>query len=180
MKIVTWPRQIVIRRLKDNQIDFSKENLISVNTFTEFGYEGWQSELDEMKELIPEEFQKNVLFLEFDDVVLGKGQLNLLSKEALATAASSFKFFDEEMAKQVIEFLIKTFEEHKDLIVHCTAGVSRSAAISIFANRFVNKILSNDDNGDFRHNELYGFYRAPNPNSLVKETLEEVAAKQFR
>lgn len=178
MKIQTWPRQLVIKRLKGRKIDFSKENLISVNTFTDFGYGGWQSELEEMRELIPEKFQKNVLFLEFDDVVLVDHEPNLLSKEA--TAASGFEFFDEKMAKRVIEFLIKTFKEHKDLIVHCTAGVSRSAAISIFANKFVNKFLSNGENDDFNYNETYGFYRAPNPNSLVKETLEKVADEQFR
>lgn len=178
MKIQTWPRQLVIKRLKAHQIDFSKENLISVNTFTDFGYGGWQSELDQMKKLIPKKFQKNVLFLEFDDVVLVDREPNLFSKEA--TDASGFEFFDEKMAKRVIEFLIKTFEEHKDLIVHCTAGISRSAAISIFANRFVNKFLSNRGEDDFNYNETYGFYRAPNPNSLVKETLEKVADKQFR
>lgn len=176
MKIQTWPRQLVIKRLKAHQIDFSKENLISVNTFTDFGYGGWQSELDQMKKLIPKKFQKNVLFLEFDDVVLVEDKPNLFSKEA--TVASGFEFFDEKMAKWVIEFLIKTFKEHKDLIVHCTAGISRSAAISIFANKFVNRFLSNND--DFNYNETYGFYRAPNPNSLVKETLEKVADKQFR
>lgn len=41
------------------------------------------------------------------------------------------KFFDEENAKDILEFMNKYVNEDVDLVVHCDAGISRSSAVAL-------------------------------------------------
>lgn len=50
-------------------------------------------------------------------------------------ATSSWKLFDESHANQVIHFVrrLHAHDQSFDLVIHCKAGISRSAAIALFA-----------------------------------------------
>lgn len=49
--------------------------------------------------------------------------------------ASSWMLFDESHARQVIDFVRRIHDDPKlfDLVIHCKAGISRSAALALFA-----------------------------------------------
>lgn len=169
-------RRTVLRMLERKELDFSKFNLISVNT----NCSGWTQELEEMKKAVGEENFKHVLFLVFDDVVYERDKEFARRYHEQHPERKPIKFFSKDEARQVIRFIIKTFEQEKDLIVHCSAGISRSTAISIFANTFANRFLSNPENmDDFNLNEVAMFEKMPMPNADVSAILNEVADKEF-
>lgn len=49
--------------------------------------------------------------------------------------ASSWKLFDESHARQVVDFVRRINDDPQlfDLVIHCKAGISRSAAVALFA-----------------------------------------------
>lgn len=49
--------------------------------------------------------------------------------------ASSWMLFDESHARQVIDFVRRIHDDPKlfDMVIHCKAGISRSAAVALFA-----------------------------------------------
>jgi len=65
----------------------------------------------------------DVLRLEFDDV--DPSHMN-------PQQAAMFRLFNEEDAAKIIEFLQKYSDVVEDAVVHCEAGISRSAAVSKF------------------------------------------------
>ena len=74
------------------------------------------------------------LFLNFDD-------LEHIPKNY---SARSFKLFDDNMAIQILEFINKNFSPY--IIVHCQAGVCRSAAVAAA----LSKIMLNRDDEIFK------------------------------
>lgn len=84
---------------------FATHNIISINT--------------EGVEDIPfnEDFsgQRNVLILFFDDAI----QADLMNQD---------KMFSARHARAVLEFM-KKVDRNRPLIIHCTAGISRSGAV---------------------------------------------------
>lgn len=67
--------------------------------------------------------EENVLRLVFHDVDPGN------------ETTSSWTLFDESYANQVVQFVrrLHAHEQTFDLVIHCKAGISRSAAIALFA-----------------------------------------------
>ena len=61
----------------------------------------------------------------------------------------------------------------KELLVHCTAGISRSSAVSINLNNFINKILVKNLE-DWEENIKHGFEFAPIPNPHVSSVMNRV------
>lgn len=96
---------------------------------------------------------KDVLRLEFDDIV---------------DYEENAKLFSEAQARQIIEFVMRcNAEETEGLLVHCNAGVCRSAAVAKWVsekyglgfplkydkhNRHVYRVLKEE-------NQLIGFYK---------------------
>jgi len=95
----------------------------------------------------------DILRLEFDDIV---------------EQEEPYKRFSEGQARQIIEFVMRcNSEETEGLIVHCNAGVSRSAAVAKWVsekyglgfprdyekyNKYVYRLLKQE-------NQLIGFYK---------------------
>lgn len=154
MIVNVYSRNSIINKIKNKWLDVNKDNIISINTNV-FKDRRNESELSEMKRLL-NDFE-NVLFLEFDDATRVEHQ------RVENRFPGTIKFFSEEDAKQIIDFVNKTYEIGHNLIVHCTAGVSRSAAVGIFANEFINRFKTNNED-DFNYNKFNGFERAPTPN----------------
>lgn len=153
----------MIKMIKSGDIDWDRNNLISINT----QFRG-SKELESMKAIIGDK-SDNCLFLLFDDADYNRCKNNEKAK-------SMIKFFTEDDARKIIKFLEKTFENKKDLLVHCTVGISRSSAVSVFSNSYVNKTLSQNED-DFEFNEKYGFERIPSPNLWVLEVLRKISNK---
>lgn len=172
MVIHNHSRYWILRALENGNIDFSRFNLISINT----AHSKWQNEISEMREAVGEKNFDNVLFLKFDDVVYE--DTKELNKSFIDSGKQQLTYFSENDAEKVIEFIKITYDLGKDLMVHCTAGISRSSAISIFANEFVNKYLT-DNYDDFHWNETNGFENPPMPNSDVAYILRRVFREKF-
>lgn len=69
----------------------------------------------------------NVMVLYFDDVE-SEG-------ETSPTNSGMCTPFSEDMAKSLVEFIIRNIESKKEnCIIHCEAGISRSGAVGLFAN----------------------------------------------
>lgn len=70
-----------------------------------------------------------------------------------------YETFTEEQAQQILDFAAKYWDEAKVMLVHCEAGVSRSAAVAAA----LSKIYFGDDEK---------FFQSPYiPNSLVYRTI---------
>lgn len=82
----------------------------------------------------------NVLTLYFHDCEDDDVYKHYLTGYNNETHKSIYKpiiFFNSEMAKQVLDILERAKKSNaKSLLVHCTAGISRSGAISVFARDF--------------------------------------------
>ena len=85
----------------------------------------------QLVDLLDHHFQKdhnNVMNLEFDDCE-HDGQASPTN------ASNETKAFSEEQASKLFEF-IKQNRDRKTCIVHCMAGISRSAAVAEFVNGY--------------------------------------------
>lgn len=168
MKIDVFSRDHIKRLIKNNKVDFNKVNVISINSLC-IRPRTWDSELDEMQFLMGRD-NPNVLFLEFDDVTI---------EEAERINSNSGKFRVEpmtvEQANQIIDFILKTFNQDKDLFVHCTAGISRSGAVGLFANQFINRYIKPNEE-EFKFNLTHGFLVPPIPNTTVIQLLNANAS----
>ena len=81
--------------------------------------------------------------------------------------------FNERMARDILNFAINASRDGKELLVHCTAGISRSSAVSINLNNFINKILVKNLE-DWEENIKHGFEFAPIPNPHVSSVMNRV------
>jgi predicted protein tyrosine phosphatase len=69
----------------------------------------------------------NVLILWFDDV-----ETDL---QVSPTNNQKCRAFTEEQGKKIIEFIEKN-KDRKQIVVHCSAGISRSGAVGLFINDY--------------------------------------------
>ena len=95
---------------------------------------------------------RNVLNIDFDDIAAPDEWKNL-------SKCPGYVLFDEEMARKIAGFV----EENRDAsiwIVHCSAGVSRSGAVS----RWLKDWL--DIKYGIEANNVDGRYASPNPHVL--------------
>lgn len=96
---------------------------------------------------------KNVLNLDFDDIVSPE-------KWEKISKCSQFVLFNENMAHQIANF-VETNKKANIWIVHCSAGVSRSGAVSKWLKEWLEHKYS------IAANNVDGCYASPNPYVLM-------------
>ena len=105
---------------------------------------------------IPEKYAAQTLVLRFDD-------------DAANGEASEF-LFDANKARQIRDFANLAIAQKRDMIVHCTAGVSRSGAIGTVLNDYANRFIA-DNPGDFEAFKNSAFYSRLVPNMSIAMAL---------
>ena len=85
---------------------------------------------------------RNLLILYFDDV-----------EEGFPNAMTP------EQAREIVEFV--SMKDKRPIIVHCTAGISRSGAVGEVLNWYFNRHLE-ENRQDFRVNEMINYDIVPN------------------
>jgi predicted protein tyrosine phosphatase len=81
----------------------------------------------------------------------------------LECQVENYKIFDDELAKELIEFILKN-KDRSNCIVHCTAGVARSGAVG----KFINNMLGCENKRQFKKSNPH-----ISPNQLVLKLLKE-------
>lgn len=94
----------------------------------------------------------NILKLEFDDI----------TERELQQYPERYKLFSENDARRIKDFTDSRLDPEKKLIVHCDAGISRSGAVGLCLNDYLNNYIESH----YRH--LAAFLRdnpyiVPNP-----------------
>ena len=146
MKIWNCSKKFVKKRIND----MHKNDALRIISINDFGFDPFNFGDDPKKSLI----------LYFDDTIPIDGINDSL-------------IFNERMARDILNFAINASRDGKELLVHCTAGISRSAAVSINLNDFINKILAINLE-DWEENIKHGFEFAPHPNSHVSSVMNRV------
>jgi predicted protein tyrosine phosphatase len=98
----------------------------------------------------------NLLILYFDDVIPLNG--NILPQ-----------MFSDKQADEIINF-IKRIDCSMPMIIHCTAGIARSAAVGEELNGYMNRFLENNPT-DFEY--FYSTNRDIMPDKHVGKTLRQ-------
>lgn len=95
----------------------------------------------------------NVLVLEFDDVTQYGVKHSLIHPlvESAAKNKRDYIFFNNQMARQVINFASDVYKRKETLNIHCYAGRSRSQAIGYTLNIYFNLFLENNEEHFFRN-----------------------------
>lgn len=146
MKIGNCSKKFIKKQINDIRENDSLR-IISIN---DFGFAPFNFGDDRQKSLI----------LYFDDATPIDGTYDSL-------------IFNERMARDILNFAINASRDGKELLVHCTAGISRSAAVSLNLNDFINKILVKNLE-DWEENIKHGFEFAPTPNPHVSSVMKRV------
>lgn len=86
---------------------------------------------------------KNICKLEFDDITYYQEKHNLLySFYDEIKIQRELIHFNEEHAKQIIDFAQDVFDKNETLNIHCYAGRSRSQAVGYVLNQYFNLYLT--------------------------------------
>ena len=90
------------------------------------------------------------------------------------------KVFDRKMAHFILESVKDALKSGKitHILVHCSAGISRSAAVSRILNDFVNSVLAENE-ADWEYNDKHGFELPPIPNPHILATMRSVLYDEF-
>ena len=90
------------------------------------------------------------------------------------------KVFDRKMAYFILESIEEALKntEITHILVHCSAGISRSAAVSRILNDFVNSVLAENET-DWEYNDKHGFELPPTPNPHILATMRNVLYDEF-
>ena len=136
---------------------------ISINNYTH-----WNGQYEEHPPFTDDQLTSNsVLPLWFDDVVPGE-EVN-----------SNYCFFDEIDANAIISFLNENLtKSKKGIIVHCTAGVSRSGAVGSVLNEYYNRFLE-DNKFQWEQNQLYNYENTITPNPHVASLLRKALGMSY-
>lgn len=105
----------------------------------------------------------NILKLNFDDIVYPE----VLSEKEL----NEVILFDEDMAKQIVEFAQK-MNPNKLCFIHCDAGISRSGAVGYVLNEYFNKKLENNETD-------FNFFKNENKHILPNDLVVKILKKSF-
>lgn len=153
MKIRVLPRAFFekIKATPDESVVLDNSKVISINSSW-----GWDAEPPFSPEL---QNHRNLLILFFDDIVNEPETPEDLGRSIL---------FAPAMAEQIMRFVD---DGKMPLLVHCTAGISRSGAVGEVLNWYFNRYLETnpEDDADFTRNN-----RQILPNSIVRRIMLEV------
>lgn len=95
---------------------------------------------------------KNVCVIEFDDITHYQVKYDLLHPYFNNLLKNrDLIYFNEEHAKQILDFAQKVFDSGEELNIHCYAGKSRSQAIGYVLNQYFNLYLTQNLK-DFKRN----------------------------
>lgn len=98
---------------------------------------------------------KNVCVIEFDDVTHYQVEHNLLHPYFNKIMENrDLIYFNEEHAKQIINFAKHVFDSGEELNIHCYAGKSRSQAVGYVLNQYFNLYLTQNLE-DYKRNICY-------------------------
>jgi len=148
-KIIVVPRMVIKDMILDDSIKiWDNWSLISITTTKD------ETIVD--KDKLKKKGCKDYLECVFSDVTLE--EYNRLSKHEDIT------LFSKECALRIIEFIDRNKDRVDTLVAHCDAGISRSGAVGLFANRF----LGLDEKNFRKDNNVL-------PNVFVLNTLMETS-----
>ena len=99
----------------------------------------------------------------FSDIT--KKTYDFIPKDELNSHFKTINLFTRDLAHQIINFIDKIKNEVDTLVVHCTAGVSRSGSCGLFAHRY----LGTDEEEFWRLNSLIL------PNDYILEMLMDAS-----
>lgn len=132
-----------------------------INELTSMGCKLTERDLEPSP--IPEKYHNQALILHFDDACPSE----------IKASGIEWKLFSEEQAKLIKAFAEQAFKDNKRLIIHCTAGISRSGAVGSALNDYFNKYLE-DNKDDFEWFWTCGCERQILPNPHVSKILRKV------
>ena len=136
---------------------------ISINNYTH-----WNGQYEEHPPFTDDQLDgNNVLTLWFDDIT---------PKENLD---NHYCLFDENDVKVIIDFLNKNVvKETKGIVVHCTAGISRSGAVGSVLNDYYNRFLE-DNEKQWEDNQLHNYENCISPNPHVASLLKKALGMSY-
>ena len=102
---------------------------------------------------------------------LSKSNILILNFHDTDKPATDCVLFSEQDVDKIIQF-INTIDKNKPLIVHCTAGISRSGAIGYCLNEYFNRMIDSTESTNEDYNQFQQLYNNTIiPNILVKRLL---------
>jgi len=113
----------------------------------------------------PTDYCKDVLYLRFHDE-RADGQV------ASFYEVEKVKPIDDDDARQIIEFTLKN-KEHKNFLIHCEAGLSRSPAVALAMSEILNG--NKDDPGQY----IETLYNINHHNFDVKKKILDIYYKEY-
>ena len=148
MKIHVYSRETIKRIfLRKDQEAFKNCGFISINDYSTL-----------TPTPVPEKYLSDTLVLHFDDIT---------PREIKELSLEGYKAFSEEHAKAIHSFIDNVVSNCKtDICIHCNAGISRSGAIGIVLNEYLNRMLNNNHE-DYAYFHSYGCERMLNPNPYI-------------
>ena len=155
MNIYILSRKAVLQLLDDNEHKVFKDNyVISI-----------YSTGSESPFTITKGFSrsKNILKLQFDDIAYYKEDWEMEYVNDLIRSRG-YKYITDKQVKEIADFLNAIdVNRGKDLIIHCDAGISRSGAVGLVADKKFN--VGRDAHMRFR---LTNSHIRPNPYAYAK------------
>lgn len=136
---------------------------ISINSYTH-----WNGQYEEHPPFTDEQLSEgNVLPLWFDDITPAEN------------TDTHYCLFDEIDTKAIISFLNDNVtKETKGVVVHCTAGISRSGAIGSILNDYYNRFLE-DNKKQWEDNQMYNYENSISPNPHVASLLRKALGMSY-
>ena len=130
MKIQVFPYKQLAKIIEKEPVD----NIISIR---DIGYNALYKTLDDNA--------KNMLIIRFDDVTEYTVKNKILHEfYEYQRNRRDLILFNEDMAKEIINFADNVFKLNGMLTIHCWAGKSRSQAIAYVLNNYYNLMIENN------------------------------------
>ncbi len=167
MKILVYSRDRISKSIKNDEIDKDKTLIISINNFTHQDGQYYEDSP------VPDEY--NCLKLCFDDQtddIISNNQF--VKKKGISDKWKNkkFKLFSKKDAIDITDFLNKNLKSNIErIIIHCTAGISRSGAVGTVLNDYYNRFLENNKE-DWYWFQYKGHEKTLVPNPLVSSILK--------
>lgn len=155
MNIYILSRKAVLRLLEENKHKVFKDNYV-ISIYST----GSKSPFTLTKGFTR---CKNILKIKFDDIAYCKEDWDMHYINGLILSRG-YKFITDEQVKDISDFLKAIDKDSgKNLIVHCDAGISRSGAVGLVADK-----MFNVDEEAHMHFRLTNCHIRPNPYVYAK------------